>query len=40
LPVEQVGDGCGEPLERWYRDAAVLATFDFDPLASDWSTTH
>lgn len=28
------------PVERWYRDAAVLATFDFDPLASDWSATH
>lgn len=28
------------PVERWYRDAAVLAALDFDPLSSDWSSTH
>lgn len=25
------------PVERWYRDAAVLAAIDFDPLLTDWS---
>jgi alkylation response protein AidB-like acyl-CoA dehydrogenase len=28
------------PVERWYRDAAVLATIDFDPLLTDWSPSR
>lgn len=28
------------PVERWYRDAAVLAAIDFDPMLTDWSPTR
>lgn len=28
------------PVERWYRDAAVLAAVDFDPTLIDWSPTR
>lgn len=28
------------PVERWYRDAAVLAAMDFDVLMTDWSATR
>ena len=28
------------PVEQWYRDAAVLAAVDFDPLLIDWSPTR
>ena len=28
------------PVERWYRDAAVLAAIDFDPALIDWSPTR
>jgi hypothetical protein len=28
------------PVERWYRDAVVLAALDFDPLLSDWSAVR
>lgn len=28
------------PVEQWYRDAAVLAAIDFDPMLIDWSPTR
>jgi len=28
------------PVERWYRDAAMLAAVDFDPMLTDWSPTR